>query len=161
MSSTAITLSWEPPLIGDQNGIITAYFVQLTELESGITSNRTSNSLNLTVPSLHPYYNYQWTVAAMTIALGPSSTPSIVQTNEDGVYYNSYDMKCNAMRCIPMPCSSINLPSKHHWQSSFIHICFSLLGLTATRRPERDHQEVHSQRDCSIKWLHQSSSNLN
>ena len=44
----------------------------------------TSNSTALTAESLHTYYSYNITVAAVTIGVGPFSAESTAQTSEDG-----------------------------------------------------------------------------
>ena len=44
----------------------------------------TTNNTQLTVSSLHPYSTYWCTVAAVTLAQGPPSTPIMLQTHQDG-----------------------------------------------------------------------------
>ena len=68
------------------NGIIQGYNVTITELETGIEFHYLSTMSVLTIPSLHPAYSYEWSVAAFTqIGQGPSSFPlNRIQTLEDG-----------------------------------------------------------------------------
>ena len=48
LSSTSIEVQWQPPDFIDQNGIITAYTVILTNMESG-SSQKYNTSGNVTV----------------------------------------------------------------------------------------------------------------
>ena len=85
VSSTSISLSWLPPASGSQNGIIRRYDIQLVENETGNVFNYNTTETSLTISSLHPYYNYQCSVAAYTVGLGPFSDPVVIQTPEDGM----------------------------------------------------------------------------
>lgn len=49
-----------------------------------VTANATTQRL---VDSLHPFYNYTCTVAAVTIAEGPPSSRITVTTEQDGDVY--------------------------------------------------------------------------
>ena len=80
----SLTLSWEPPPFENRNGQIRQYQIQIEEIESGDILQRTSNTTQATVSDLHPYYNYNCSVAAETISLGPFSTHISVQLNEYG-----------------------------------------------------------------------------
>ena len=83
-SSNSIRLSWNPPPFEHRNGMIRSYIVNLTELETNISSTYTSLGTTLTINSLHPYYRYQFTIVAVTIGSGPPTAAFIVQTQEDG-----------------------------------------------------------------------------
>jgi len=52
-------------------------------------TNLTSYSTSLTAESLHPYYSYNITVAAVTIGVGPFSAERTAQTSEDGQWMNN------------------------------------------------------------------------
>ena len=84
-TSNTITLSWQPPLVSDQNGLIQSYNLTILEIDTNITTKVqqvfTQNSVILL--SLHPYYTYQISIAALTVALGPSTTIT-VQTKQSG-----------------------------------------------------------------------------
>ena len=75
MSSSRIRLTWAAPIPEEQNGIIQAYHISITELETGevlrFQTNGTATIMNIN--SLHPFYTYNCTVAAYTIGLGPSA----------------------------------------------------------------------------------------
>ena len=77
---TSFVLHWQSPPFDSQNGIIRRYEIVLVELETGITSNYTTTETTITISSLHPYYLYEYRVAAVTIATGPFSNPVSLQT---------------------------------------------------------------------------------
>ena len=80
-SSTSLRLHWNPPPYQHQSGRIQNYRIRImTNTLRQFTTNRTW----LDVSSLHPYSTYWCTVAAITVAQGPQSTPITVQTNQDG-----------------------------------------------------------------------------
>jgi receptor-type tyrosine-protein phosphatase Q len=83
LSSTSISLSWSPPPLEHRNGIIRSYAINSTELETNNTFSYTSVSTNLRINSLHPYYQYQFIVTAVTIGSGPPSSSITVRTKED------------------------------------------------------------------------------
>ena len=58
--------------------------VNVTELQSGDSRNFSVSETRLLVSSLHPYFNYECSVAAATVGLGPFSNPTIVRTLQDG-----------------------------------------------------------------------------
>jgi len=59
-----IHINWGPPLSWRQNGIIWSY---LAVAETKEHTNLTSYSTSLTAESLHPYYSYNITVAAVPL----------------------------------------------------------------------------------------------
>ncbi len=54
------------------------------EKETGTQTQLVIAAVQLYLSSLHPYYTYTLTVAAETVALGPSSAAVSVQLPEDG-----------------------------------------------------------------------------
>ena len=86
VTSTSFTISWDPPSIEHQNGIIAHYTVVLVEEETGFVYENISFSTSLSAHSLHPAYTYQCSVAAHTVAQGPFSQPINVTTEEDGKF---------------------------------------------------------------------------
>ena len=84
LTSESISLSWDPPPFDQQNGRIRQYLINITELDTGSSFLQTSSGTEFTVYSLHPNYYYEFTVAAVTVGVGPPSPPIVVQTNEDG-----------------------------------------------------------------------------
>lgn len=84
LSSTSLSVSWDPPALDAQNGIITEYRVNITELETGNVISLTSFNTIITVQFLHPYYTYVCVVSAVTNAEGPSSEELVITTPQDG-----------------------------------------------------------------------------
>ena len=78
-------LFWAAPEEQYRNGIITEYHVDITE----IATNRAFGSYIVTntqigVASLHPHYEYNFTVAAYTNGKGPASNGLVIRTYQDG-----------------------------------------------------------------------------
>ena len=92
VNATALLVTWVAPSADLQNGIIIQYRINLTESETGVITYFTVlNILQTTLTDLHPYYNYQVTVAAITIGLGPYSTEATVQLPEAGQFRASHN----------------------------------------------------------------------
>ena len=83
-SSTSIRLTWDTPARNLQNGYIVEYRVIVTETNTGMASTSTVTDRSLTLTSLHPYYIYSCSVAAVTVGIGPYSVAINVTTDEDG-----------------------------------------------------------------------------
>ena len=85
ITSTAVELSWQPPPLEEQNGLIQSYTVTVFEINSNTTKevhqNFTHNAISIS--GLHPYYNYIVSVAAYTVGLGPFASITL-QTEQDG-----------------------------------------------------------------------------
>ena len=66
--------------------MVVGYTLQITERVTGSvrTIETDGPHTEVFVTSLHPYYVYEFTVAAETIALGPYSNTDVVRTEEDG-----------------------------------------------------------------------------
>ena len=86
LTSTSVRLSWNPPPADQQNGIITDYYINMTEIETGVTIQLTiTGATSLFVDTLHPYYVYNFFISAATVVgQGPYSTLFSIQTPEDG-----------------------------------------------------------------------------
>ncbi len=101
INSTSIEIVWEEPKLSAQNGIISSYHIILTDLQSQKTKeySRLGSHFDLVISSLHPYYNYQFSVAAGTvIGRGPLASFIPIQTKEDGMFmYNTIYMTCYAL----------------------------------------------------------------
>lgn len=86
VNSTAISLSWEPPALDEQNGVIDFYNISITDT---ITTTQASFEVpsehtQQVITSLHPYYLYEFKVAAETISLGVYSSSLTIRTLQDG-----------------------------------------------------------------------------
>ena len=86
MSSTAVTLTWDPPPPESQNGVIVKYVINVTVQETGEKFQLTSATNTLIVTTLSPFRTYVCIIAAATSAgIGPFSISVSVMTPEDGV----------------------------------------------------------------------------
>ena len=99
-SSHNLILSWEPPLLEQQNGLIVQYHVIIIETQilyldngtvmsqMGMNRNRTYNvseGRTQLIDMLHPSYNYTVRIAAATVVgIGPFSDPITGMTPENG-----------------------------------------------------------------------------
>jgi len=86
INSRTLHISWTPPPIEHQNGIIREYRVNITERETGMTFHLITAATSVTIPSLHPFYNYKCKVAAVTIGEGPYSVELTITMPEEGNY---------------------------------------------------------------------------
>ena len=83
-NSTSVQLSWQPPLLTGQNGIIQQYLIRVIEEETMRQFELMSTRTSATATDLYPYHTYSFTVAAVTVGQGPYSEEISVQTLEDG-----------------------------------------------------------------------------
>ena len=85
ISSEAISVTWEPPLDDDQNGMIMSYAIRLYGIVADQTTlyQREGHHSQFVIDTLHPYYEYDVSVAAETVDVGPFSVIQRVQTLED------------------------------------------------------------------------------
>ena len=84
LSSTTISLSWNPPPEEHQNGEIDFYIVLCWDGYSGSLFQHQTPSTNKTVYGLRPFYTYNCNVSAFTVELGPFSASTNITTLEDG-----------------------------------------------------------------------------
>ena len=84
ISTTLITLQWSQPPPIDVNGVIVKYAVRVVEIYTGQIYNLFTHNMHINVGPLHPYYIYECTIAAHTIATGVFSSPINVTTQETG-----------------------------------------------------------------------------
>ena len=82
--SRTLNCTWSPPPEEHQNGIITEYRVQITEVLTGEMNVKRSNSTTIEVLGLHPDYEYEWNVAAVTVGVGPYTNTTTTRLPEDG-----------------------------------------------------------------------------
>ena len=90
ITSTSIFLSWSPPPLSDQNGLI-EYSIYVDEVDTDTRMQYTSATTTTTINSLHPYYTYRCSVAAYTIVgEGPQNQPPVnIQTPEDSMFQHA------------------------------------------------------------------------
>lgn len=82
ISSTAIDISWTPPLPSEQNGIIRGYTVSVTSVDQALQFNIQNTSL--VVAGLHPFTDYTVSVVAVTVGPGVVAQGQSIRTYEDG-----------------------------------------------------------------------------
>uniref|UniRef100_A0A3B3VH24 Fibronectin type-III domain-containing protein n=1 Tax=Poecilia latipinna TaxID=48699 RepID=A0A3B3VH24_9TELE len=90
-SSTSILVSWAPPPLEFQNGVITGYSIQYSTMEGNKTSKRVDGippgSSPYLLENLEKWTEYGLTVRALTEAgEGPESLQLLVRTEEDGMF---------------------------------------------------------------------------
>ena len=83
-SATSLLLTWSPPPVSTHNGMIRMYTVRVLEIDTGFEFYHNTTDTNTALSSLHPYYTYKCSVAAVTVAYGPYSESISIQTEEDG-----------------------------------------------------------------------------
>ena len=81
----SVHLSWLPPVENQRNGDIRHYNIRVIELQSGREFTLASTSTTIIYSQLHPAYAYNFSVAAVTVEIGPYSDPAAVTTPEDGM----------------------------------------------------------------------------
>ena len=106
ISSQSFGVSWDPPMIGEQNGILIQYHVIIIETQIHYFDNGTvitgiQRYLNRTynvsegrtqlIDMLHPDYNYTVRIAAATATgIGPFSDAITVRSDMNGEYEVEY-----------------------------------------------------------------------
>ena len=83
LDSRSIQLSWDHLPLALQNGIVRQYIVTIVDIAGDArVINTTATSVN--IAALNPFTMYTCTVAAETIAVGPSTSPVEIVTPPDG-----------------------------------------------------------------------------
>lgn len=93
-SSTSILVSWAPPPVEFQNGVITGYSIQYSTTEGSKESKRIDGipaaSSQYLLEGLDKWTEYGLTVRAQTEAGdGPESLQLLIRTEEDGTFPKS------------------------------------------------------------------------
>ena len=86
INSTSVHLRWLPPDEDQHNGDIRHYNIRIVELHSGREFQLNSTNITTVYTGLHPAYTYSFTVAAVTVEIGPYSDSAIATMPEDGTY---------------------------------------------------------------------------
>jgi len=95
VTSTAVTLRWDPPSTELHNGLIRHYIVVVYEVNTGLNDTlQTSNTL-FSIGDLHPFYTYQVEIGAVTVLPGPLSPPITFNTLQDGEHAFTLRNKIN------------------------------------------------------------------
>jgi len=72
------------PPFHQQNGIIRSYLIAIREHETQRNFTESSNTTQVTLSPLHPFYTYTCSIAAVTVGTGPFSGFITVQLPEAG-----------------------------------------------------------------------------
>ena len=95
LSSTSVSVSWNPVTADDRNGIIKGYKVNYQALPNGqmvakfsnISSQQQNKTQTVTLDNLNEFTNYSIRVLAFTlVGNGPASVAQVVQTLEDSKF---------------------------------------------------------------------------
>lgn len=101
--SRTLLITWRPPPVPTQNGIITEYVVNISVMETGEQLQRraTGTASSLSIGSLHPDYTYTYSVSAVTaVGMGPFSSFRLTRLPEDGETYTICTVYFNTKHCI-------------------------------------------------------------
>ena len=154
----SVSVSWQPPPVAEQNGIIRIYNISVTEEETGNVIELCTEKTSTVITNLHPDYNYSISVAAFTVQTGPFSSSISLKTHEDGItilllyqqpFFLSFTLslpdiiKCLLVcdvSCIQLANSCNNLnPYKQVSCSSTLFHCIAPSG-----SPEVESESLHS-----------------
>ena len=85
ITSSSVTLLWQPPPASAHNGIIRGYIVNVLKNATGtVTASYNVTDSVIFITGLHPYTLYDISIAALTTELGPFTSITSVLTNEAG-----------------------------------------------------------------------------
>ena len=84
---TSIHISWDHPPEDTHYGMIREYRINVTELETGAMFNASTHSetTELAVNSLHPFYTYTFVIVPVTVDVGTNHSSITIRTEETGV----------------------------------------------------------------------------
>ncbi len=85
ISSTYFILTWSSPPADTWNGDLKEYIVNISEVETGHVYQLYTDNTSIVVSLLHPFYFYECSVTAFTVAAGPYSDYIRTKTLEDGM----------------------------------------------------------------------------
>jgi receptor-type tyrosine-protein phosphatase Q len=84
LGANGIVVSWIPPPANSLNGVLRYFRVDITEEETSRSYFEILLGHHGSLDSLHPFYSYTVSVAAVTIGPGPSSNNVTITTDQDG-----------------------------------------------------------------------------
>ena len=105
VNATALQLSWQPPPVDEQNGVIRLYTVVLRESQTGQTIVYNTTMTQLTVGSLMPCMSYNWSVTPYTVGYGPvprgyySVNTQLIINGKFVMHVESFISKTNTTEC--------------------------------------------------------------
>ena len=98
---TSIHISWDHPPDDTLYGMIREYRITITELETRAVFNTSTDSetTQLAVNSLHPFYTYTFYIVPVTVDVGTNHTEITIRTAEAGII-NHYVLQHEATRSV-------------------------------------------------------------
>ena len=88
-TSRSANFTWDPPPVDHQNGIISEYFINITDAVSGDTLHLSTSETSLSIDFLQPFTIYFCVISSATsVGVGPHSTVFTLETPEDGKLRN-------------------------------------------------------------------------
>ena len=83
----SIHISWDHPPEDTHYGMIREYRINITEQETGLLFTRSTDSetTELVVNSLHPFYTYTFVIVPVTVDVGTNHTRITIRTEETGI----------------------------------------------------------------------------
>ncbi len=84
VTSTTVTLSWDPPDDELHNGVIRHYLIFVYEVNTGSNTTLQTSHTTFSIGDLHPFYSYQVGIRAVTMLPGPTSSLITFSTQQDG-----------------------------------------------------------------------------
>ena len=76
-------MRWDQPLAEDHNGVIRHYQFTLYEIPTSSLATYNASDLFIVLENLHPHYDYEFGISAVTVGPGPSTDGSF-KLLEDG-----------------------------------------------------------------------------
>ena len=91
LNSSTVQVSWNPPQLSLQNGLIVDYVLTITGVDTDeeyeLRSSEDTGG-TMTVPGLHPFYTYTFSIAAATTVGGGPFSPAVAfQMPQEGMHY--------------------------------------------------------------------------
>ena len=133
VDTSSIHLSWAAPPPDTWNGVITHYIISyysLTNLSSSV--NRTTNETEALLDDLDPDTTYQFTVAAETVSLGPSSAPVVQRTYPLPPPLDSVPLTLPMIPMVSMTTIPVLLPPVNSSLFRYTHYHRCVVGVIAT-----------------------------
>ena len=86
INATHVVLVWDPPPPEHQNGIIQVYVITIMVADTSELVQEYSMNNTMVLGPLHPFYTYNFSIAAKTIGLGPYSSPLTLKIPPAGTF---------------------------------------------------------------------------
>ena len=128
-SSRSISVSWDPVIADDRNGIVKGYKVNYQALPNGdiatkifkITKEQQNKRQTVTLGNLNEFTNYSIGVLAFTVfGGGPASVGQVVETLEDSKFYSF--MPASVLLLFLLLCLFLHLIKSYWTQKQYFRI---------------------------------------